>query len=488
MIIWLASYPRSGNTLLRMILKSVFGIETYSKYNDPFDIGSDEKIMEMIGHRRLDSPWSEAYQKMKETEKVYFVKTHDYPEDDSMAVYIVRDGRASIISYQHYLKDFIGIESSFDDIIAGFVLFGSWGSHLDAWNPLERPNTLLIKYESLLSDSEKEIKRLSDFLCLTPSGTWKNNFEQFHKINPKFFREGVVKKDYQIKDKDLELFLLFHGDWMKALEYNKIEKVSKQISYHLRELTNKVYKKFENSQAEYNKINSLKHKFVEEMKALIVENTKLVAEKDNLAQMIEGLTIERDKLISEKKRFEDEMETKVRRLSEENDTLVAEKHNLAQMIEGLTVERDKLISEKKRFEDEMETKVRRLSEERDTLVAEKHNLAQMIEGLTVERDKLISEKKRLQEQTVSVEEKIRKLQERSHRVEVKISELREQIKEQEEIYRKKRSELITERRRLETELNQRNEQIAALLHSWSWKITKPLRIFGDLLRGKFLII
>lgn len=48
MIIWLASYPRSGNILLRIILKSVFGKETYSKYNDLKDIGANQKIMELV--------------------------------------------------------------------------------------------------------------------------------------------------------------------------------------------------------------------------------------------------------------------------------------------------------------------------------------------------------------------------------------------------------------------------------------------------------
>jgi len=30
MIIWLASYPRSGNTLLRTVIKSCMGIDSYS--------------------------------------------------------------------------------------------------------------------------------------------------------------------------------------------------------------------------------------------------------------------------------------------------------------------------------------------------------------------------------------------------------------------------------------------------------------------------
>ena len=35
MIVWLAAYPRSGNTLLQLFLKQVFGVHTFSLYDDP---------------------------------------------------------------------------------------------------------------------------------------------------------------------------------------------------------------------------------------------------------------------------------------------------------------------------------------------------------------------------------------------------------------------------------------------------------------------
>ena len=34
MIVWLASYPRSGNTFLRVVLHNVYGVSTYSVYED----------------------------------------------------------------------------------------------------------------------------------------------------------------------------------------------------------------------------------------------------------------------------------------------------------------------------------------------------------------------------------------------------------------------------------------------------------------------
>ena len=33
-IVWLASYPRSGNTFLRIVLHRLYGVPTYSVYDD----------------------------------------------------------------------------------------------------------------------------------------------------------------------------------------------------------------------------------------------------------------------------------------------------------------------------------------------------------------------------------------------------------------------------------------------------------------------
>jgi len=219
MIVWLASYPRSGNTLMRIILKSVFGQETYSKYNDLMDIGADMKMTELVGHKMLDGSWKDAYQKMKQSKYTYFIKTHDYPEDDSKAIYIVRDGRASIVSYWHYLRDFAGEEYTISEIISCFFLFDSWGGHLYAWDPLNRADTFLIKYEDLINPDNK-IKKVSEFTDLSPVCQWRNDFSSFHQINPKFFREGdSITGIREMRGDDLDLFWSMHGDWMKILNY-----------------------------------------------------------------------------------------------------------------------------------------------------------------------------------------------------------------------------------------------------------------------------
>ena len=43
MVVWLASYPRSGNTFLRIVLHRLYGVPTYSVYDD------DDPVAQRVG-------------------------------------------------------------------------------------------------------------------------------------------------------------------------------------------------------------------------------------------------------------------------------------------------------------------------------------------------------------------------------------------------------------------------------------------------------
>ena len=47
-VVWLASYPRSGNTFLRTILWQCFGLRSASIY--PKDLGSKKALEDYVGH------------------------------------------------------------------------------------------------------------------------------------------------------------------------------------------------------------------------------------------------------------------------------------------------------------------------------------------------------------------------------------------------------------------------------------------------------
>lgn len=369
MIVWIASYPRSGNTLTRMILKYVFGYETYSKYNDPYDIGADEKTMELVGHRMLDYPWSEAYQRMKQSDKIYFVKTHDIEDDGSKTIYIVRDGRSAIVSYWHYLKDYRKKELSLSDIISGFVPFGSWGGHLDEWNPLKRSDTLLIQFESLVNNPVKEIRRIKEFTGLKITGTWKNDFEYFHKINPYFFRAGHIEDgNDEINGDDLDLFCALHGDWMETFNYRLNERRISNISL-LRKRFHQVYKTLCSLEVRYTTIDTEKNKLTAEIARLLDLNSKIKTEREVLKGKVEMLTKE---IVAEMKTQLSQIQNIVQQRDRELSEL-SEKYRQLQDV----------ISEHRKIKSQMEIRIKTIEEEKDKLTRENNKVV-------AERDALLN--------------------------------------------------------------------------------------------------
>jgi hypothetical protein len=186
MIVWIASYPRSGNTLTRTIFKNVFGIETYSDEKKPDQVWKETR--DIVGHVEFNGSWQEVYKQMKSSNKVYYVKTHLPPLDDSPAIYIVRDGRMSSVSYYHYMNRFFPeANRTILDILVGNDYYEDWTTHFNYWNPINRENTLLVKFEDILSKSEQIIARIEDFLDIKRVSEWKNPFDDLSNKDPKFF-------------------------------------------------------------------------------------------------------------------------------------------------------------------------------------------------------------------------------------------------------------------------------------------------------------
>jgi len=154
-VVWLASYPRSGNTFLRTILWHCFGLRSASVYRD--DLGGRKALEDYVGHieygpdGRIHFP----------ADGLPLVKTHEYPQSPAPAIYVVRDGRTASIS----LWNFYNRSLSLEDVIHGTGnRFGTWADHIRAWAPETRPNTLLLKYEDIVGDLPATLDRLGAFL------------------------------------------------------------------------------------------------------------------------------------------------------------------------------------------------------------------------------------------------------------------------------------------------------------------------------------
>jgi len=158
--VFLASYPRSGNTWLRFGVSNLAG-ETPTTFDD-----FDERIPDV--YRRSDD-------ELSRRPRPRLLKTHErhdpaYPT----VVYVVRDPRAVARSFHRYLRmrELIAGEVSLEAFLPGFVdgevPFGSWHEHVDGWLRARSgdPHFLVVRYEDMLRDPRRCLRRAADLIGL----------------------------------------------------------------------------------------------------------------------------------------------------------------------------------------------------------------------------------------------------------------------------------------------------------------------------------
>lgn len=70
MIIWVASFPRSGNTFLRILLKQLYGVPTSTVYD--VDGVAARLGPDVVGFEERPA----SIEEMRASEKLHFIKTH----------------------------------------------------------------------------------------------------------------------------------------------------------------------------------------------------------------------------------------------------------------------------------------------------------------------------------------------------------------------------------------------------------------------------
>ena len=218
MKVWLASYPRSGNTFLRIVLNNVFGLRSASLYKGETAVFNETAdAVSVIGH---DEQNSGDAQDVTEPEGLRLVKTHGEPTDDGQSIYIVRDGRMALVSYYHYLKSFVDEQTRFEDVITGkHQPGGSWSGHFHAWNPSKRERTLLVRYEDLRDRNDEICQKVGDFLKKQPLRKFDIAFSELQALNPRFFRASNDARSLEEIEPFHNLFMEYHGATMQELRY-----------------------------------------------------------------------------------------------------------------------------------------------------------------------------------------------------------------------------------------------------------------------------
>ncbi len=199
MIIWLASYPKSGNTWLRMFLKSYFlkADEKFSLNNSILDSFKAQGFpdQETLDHLKVDynkfeeiaKNWEAMQDYINLNKRTNYIKTHsamcvvDSYKFTSLrntkgGIYMVRDPRDVIVSLSDHMgldheQTFRHMSSSlnfeyplFGDKRYEKSLMGTWSDHYKSWKNYKSCKILIIKYEDMVLDELNTFKKVINYL------------------------------------------------------------------------------------------------------------------------------------------------------------------------------------------------------------------------------------------------------------------------------------------------------------------------------------
>jgi hypothetical protein len=280
MIIWIASYPKSGNTWVRAFINKIF-------LKEKFDLNNLGKIVEQFPKKsqylniindfnNIDQILKnsvKAQKKILEKNKVKFLKTHSmyyklqngdiFTNDHTTlgAIYLIRDPRNVFLSFQNHSsaneeemeKIFFSELRWFGHVFKGDedenkdysikTLIGNWRNNYISWKRSVK-NLLIIKYEDLIDNPDKEFKRITNYLRkyvkINISEDEINNiieeisFDNLKKLEEKNgFFESPIDKNNQKKN----FFSLgSKRNWSDTLDKRITKKIEKNFYKEMKEL------------------------------------------------------------------------------------------------------------------------------------------------------------------------------------------------------------------------------------------------------------
>ena len=165
--VFLISYPRSGNTWMRVII-------AYLLYPHN-EISSLESLNHLVPDIHVGIPRKNIYSQPRviKSHRLFPVRhERESPELYNRNIYIVRHPFNVIRSYYHYMiaNNWIGVEglsiSKFASlVIQGAIIPGSWQEHVLSWYSMsDRLNNIFVRYEDLQKDTNHVIQKVANFL------------------------------------------------------------------------------------------------------------------------------------------------------------------------------------------------------------------------------------------------------------------------------------------------------------------------------------
>ena len=280
MIIWIASYPKSGNTWVRSLLSAYL----YSEDGN-FNFNLLKKILKFPSKKYLEyfikdfsnikkvsEYWITAQERinLQNENKSIFLKTHSTlctleknpftnKKNTQAVIYIVRDPRNVITSVGNHFS--MNIDESYNFMIDSNRILtadkwgsnnfgisdvlGSWGDHYKSWKNIKFAPILIVKYENLMNDTKKSLIEIINFLQKFSNIKIDNkkisktvescNFENLRNMEK---NEGFNEAAYSEKlNKKVNFFHLGKkNNWKNLLNQEMEKKIRKKFHDEMIEL------------------------------------------------------------------------------------------------------------------------------------------------------------------------------------------------------------------------------------------------------------
>ena len=270
MFVWLASYPKSGNTLLRSMLAAYFfskdGIYDFSLIRNIKQFPHGGLFIKMgidiKNHNETVKNYIKTQESFNKKDAVQFLKTHSYlfnfNKENAFTdfnntlgvIYIVRDPRNVVTSFSKYrgltneeMADFM-ITGSGD----GLTWTNNWASNFNSWKLFkEHKRYLLIKYEDLINKRELTFLNILNFIHKITKSKLVLDKEKFDNTIKTTSFEKMQKLEKEngfseagINERTGEKVPFFNlgpkNDWRQFLDPAIIQKIEKAFKKEMEEL------------------------------------------------------------------------------------------------------------------------------------------------------------------------------------------------------------------------------------------------------------
>jgi len=275
MIIWIASYPKSGNTLLRSLLASYFfsndGNFEFNHLDHIKQFPATEYFRKMgidlFNENEVFQNFIEAQKLInKENKKIKFIKTHSSLckinncnftdlKNTLGVIYIVRDPRNVVTSFAHHYN--LNVEEATDTLIDESrwlvktekmckTFLGSWSVNYNSWKQLNE-RFMLVKYEDLVNKKKTTLIKIFKFIQTLNKVKLKIDMVKLNKViqttefykmktleQKQIFNESTVDSD---TGKRKTFFNLGpQNDWKKILNDTSRKKIETSFKKEMYEL------------------------------------------------------------------------------------------------------------------------------------------------------------------------------------------------------------------------------------------------------------